>query len=422
MNREAPELSVAGLRFWRLVARSLSVKRPQAVVAIGALTVGAAVTAMLLNLYGDVQRGMSREFRAYGANVVLTRALDAAAGAPMGTAGGASAATEGSIPVGVIDEAIMSRLESFGAGRYGFEAAPLLFVVMRLRRTSGGPRLPEFEDTVATGTDFSALRRVFPSWRIEGSSANLAAGTCMVGAHVAARLRLGVGDTFELHPLPHLATTGEEHAGECRIAGVVSTGSSEDDQVFVPLQTLQRAAGLEGKISMVELSVPGEPQEIERAMGEMARAIPRAEVRPVREIVYSEGNVLGSIRWLTVWLTALILIIIALSVAATMTAIVLQRRRDVAVMKALGASDRALMGLFLAEGAGLGLLGGCAGFALGALLARQLVHQLFGTEFHMVFWSFPAISLSSMLLALAATVFPVRIVRRIEPATVLRGE
>src|SRR5579863_8478743 len=60
--------------FWRLWLRSLTVKRPQAVLAIGSVLVGATVASMLLNLYGDVRRKMTQEFSAYGPNIVLASA------------------------------------------------------------------------------------------------------------------------------------------------------------------------------------------------------------------------------------------------------------------------------------------------------------------------------------------------------------
>ena len=59
------------LRLWW---RALSVKRPQAILALLSLMVGAAVISMLLNLYGGVRRKMTQEFRGYGANVVLAPA------------------------------------------------------------------------------------------------------------------------------------------------------------------------------------------------------------------------------------------------------------------------------------------------------------------------------------------------------------
>jgi len=192
--------------------------------------------------------------------------------------------------------------------------------------------------------------------------------------------------------------------------------------VFLPLASLQHMADLAGKVSLVELSIPGGTAEVERAVRELTRVFPDLAVRPIRQIVYTEGKVLGTIRWLMVSLTALILVIIALCVAATMTAIVLDRRKDIAVMKALGASDRTTMQMFLSEGAVLGLVGGAAGFVLGGVFARHLARRLFGVVLHMVWWAFPLVCLSSILLALLATIFPVRIVRGVQPAVVLRGE
>jgi putative ABC transport system permease protein len=172
----------------------------------------------------------------------------------------------------------------------------------------------------------------------------------------------------------------------------------------------------------VELSVPGEAAEIERVVHELAATFRGLEVRPIRQIVYSEGKVLGTIRWLLLSLTALILVTIALCVMATMTAIVLERRKDIAVMKALGAGDGLVMRLFLAEGVGLGLLGGVVGFALGAWLARRVVERLFSVTLSVLWWTFPLVCLLSVALALVATLFPVRVVRSVQPAAVLKGE
>lgn len=60
--------------FWRLWWRAVSVQRSQAALALGSLMVGAAIASMLLNLYGDVRRKMTEDFRSYGANVVIAPA------------------------------------------------------------------------------------------------------------------------------------------------------------------------------------------------------------------------------------------------------------------------------------------------------------------------------------------------------------
>jgi ABC-type antimicrobial peptide transport system permease subunit len=161
---------------------------------------------------------------------------------------------------------------------------------------------------------------------------------------------------------------------------------------------------------------------VESAVHRLAGLLPGLEVRPIRQIVYSAGKALATIRWLLLSLTILILVIIALCVMATMTAIVLERRKDIGVMKTLGAGDALLMRLFVAEGASLGLAGGLVGYAMGALLARGLAAQLFGVALSLQAWTLPAVCASSVALAMIAAQWPVRIVRAIRPAVVLKGE
>ena len=399
--------------FWRLWLRSLTIKRPQAGLAIASVLVGAAVASMLLNLYGDVRRKMTQEFRAYGPNVVLAPGSSEGA-KPQGDWGAETLA-------GVMDEAMTARLAPFLARTKGATAVPVLYAVAQLKGIPADRRLPEFQNLVAVGTDFDDLRRLYPSWRMRGGEIAPGTSTVVIGSRVAALLHLGVGDSVELQAFD-ATSSSPPSAQPRRVSGVLSTGASEDEQVFVPLASLQKLAGLEGKISLVELSIPGETAEVERAVGELTRGVVGVEVRPIRQIVYSSGKVLGTIRWLTISLTGLILVIIALCVMATMTTIVLERRKDIAVMKALGASDRLVMDLFLSEGAGLGLTGALAGFALGVALARGVSERLFSVTLSPTWWTLPVVALAGTMLAVAATLIPVRIVRRVQPATVLKGE
>ncbi|HVB28429.1 MAG TPA: FtsX-like permease family protein [Terriglobia bacterium] len=394
--------------FWRLWYRSLVVRRPQAALAMVSLLVGAAVASMLLNLYGDVHRKMTQEFRAYGANVILGSRTAASAG-PASLAG-------------LIDAAAFEHLTALQSTLKGFVAAPVLYVVARISRLPSDPRLPSFENVVAVGTDFAAMRTLAPGWRIAAGPAQgtLDSNSCAVGAHLAERLRLKPGDTLALEVAQQGAITAKQES--FRVERVVATGASEDDQVFVPLADLQRLAGVEGKISLIEMNIPGETAGIESAVHGIAAVFPSLEVRPVRQIVYSQGKVLETIRWLLISLMVLILLIIALCVMATMTSIVLERRKDIAVMKALGASNHEVTQLFLTEGATLGLIGGLAGFAVGGILASAVAERLFGVSIEVVWWTLPVVCMATAVLAVLATFFPVGMMRRIQPATALKGE
>jgi putative ABC transport system permease protein len=370
--------------------------------------VGAAITSMLLNLYGDVRRKMTEDFRSYGANVVI-------AAAPAGTALGTEDST-------IVEEAALQPLAQFARETPGTLLAPVLYGVVQVSPDPADPRLPEFTNAVAAGAEFGALRRLNPGWREAGEavSSDLPPGECAVGSHLAARLHLRPGDSIDLRRVESVAA--EPQIAAYRIATILTTGSSEDDQVFLPLAALQSFLDLRGKATLVELSIPGEIRDVESAVQRLAGLLPGLEVRPIRQIVYSEGKVLGTIRWLLLSLTILILVIIALCVMATMTAIVLERRKDIGVMKALGAADALLMRLFMTEGASLGLVGGVLGYGVGALVARGLAERLFGVSFNLNAWTLPVVCGLTVALAVFAAQVPVRIMRAIQPTVVLKGE
>jgi len=417
--------------FWRLWWRAVSVKRSQALLALSSLAVGAAITSMLLNLYGDVRRKMTQDFRAYGANVVIAASSVEIAGDTGDNA--------------MVAETALRPLPQFAFGTPGTSFVPVLYGVVRVSPDHADPRWPEFTNVVAAGAEFGALSRLNPGWREMGKevSADLPPGECAVGSSLAARLHVRVGDSIELRRVspvaavsdrrrsggqrPPLQTPGANVGSASpiasyRIATILTTGASEDDQVFLPLAALQSLLEMADQVTLVELSLPGETREVETAVHRLAGLLPGLEVRPIRQIVYSEGKVLGTIRWLLLSLTMLILVIIALCVMATMTAIVLERRKDIGVMKTLGAADGLLMRLFMTEGASLGLLGGVLGYGVGAMVARNLAARLFGVALSLHAWTLPAVCTLTVALAVIAAQAPVRIVRAIQPTVVLKGE
>ncbi len=393
--------------FWRLWWRALSVKRSQAFLAISSLMVGAAISALLLTLYSGVKRKMTEDFRSYGANVVVSPASARASADPGQN--------------NLMDESALKPVAEFTRTIPGASALSVLYGVIRVSPDQADPRLPEFTNAIAAGADLNDVERMNPGWRVERQSnvPDTKLPACAVGSSLAARLHLKPGDAVNLSRVSGDASSGP---AKYAIAAVLTTGSSEDDQVVVPLAGLQSLLGLPGQVSLVELSIPGETREVEAAMRRLSSVVPGLDVRPVRQIVYSEGKVLGTIRWLLVSLTALILVIIALCVTATMTAIVLERRKDIGVMKALGAADSLLVRLFMTEGAGLGLAGGILGYVVGALLAREVALRLFGVGLSFNPATLLAVCGLTIALAIFAGQVPVRIVKGIQPTTVLKGE
>lgn len=397
---------------WRILGRSLSLKRPQALVTLLSLTIGAAVAAMLLNLYGDAQAKMTREFRAFGANLILSRS-------GMAREIGNRAEVQDSLDVSLMNEDVLEEIRRSGSEARRITAVGILHAVARARNATGGSALGDSgQPLIVVGTDFTLLHQLYSAWRLSGTVAVGGPSEAVIGEQVAEQLLLGRGDDLELE----IEGGGASTQIRVKIAAIVSTGGPEDGQVFLPLARLQEALEIDGGISLAELRVDGSTQEIEAVAARIADAFPELDVRPVREIVYSEGQVLKTVRWLLLTLTMIILSITALCLIATITAMVLERQREIGLMKALGASDRLLMGFFLAEVGILASAGSLVGFGLGAILSRFLGVQLFGIPLDLHWPALPWVTLTTVGVALVAAWSPVRVVRRIRPAMVLKGE
>jgi putative ABC transport system permease protein len=101
---------------------------------------------------------------------------------------------------------------------------------------------------------------------------------------------------------------------------------------------------------------------------------------------------------------------------------VLERRSEIGLMKALGASRRAVGVFFLAEQLLLALVGGIAGYAIGLVLARFLGTGIFGIAPAVRLILFPIVLVLAAVVALLGSLVPLERASRVDPAPVLRGE
>jgi putative ABC transport system permease protein len=142
----------------------------------------------------------------------------------------------------------------------------------------------------------------------------------------------------------------------------------------------------------------------------------------VRQIVEAEARVLDKTR-AALWATsAIIVFTAALCMLATLTASVLDRRKDFAVMKALGASNRAVNALFAAEAAAIGVVGAILGFAIGVGIAVWIGRVNFNAAVVPRFGILPAVLGGSVLVALLSATLPMALLGKVQPAAILRGE
>jgi putative ABC transport system permease protein len=381
------------MMFWRVLRQMIVRGRGRLAVALIAIVSGATASAALLNLEFDAERKFSHELRTLGPNVLIRSAvLPGASDEP-----GAVFSEEAVEPV--------LAGEQRTAGEAAMAWAPSLYVIVRSpgRETS----------LVLAGTWLDAYPRLAPWWSVKGAwvTDRSDAGVCLVGQQAAAKLLVRPGSSLELRYTDRTATL--------RVAGVVSTGGAEDDQVFANLPVAQQLAGLPGKVSVVQMNVAGPPEQVEQYATQLSARLPGLEVRPLRQISQAEGQLLARVHALLFWSVGLILVLTSLCVLATTLALAIERRADVGLMKALGGQMTRIIRLFLAEAGLLGAAGGITGAVLGTLLSAWIGRQVFGTATSLRFEVIPLILAVMVAVALLGAL-PLRMLSHVRPGVVLR--
>jgi putative ABC transport system permease protein len=361
--------------FLRMLLRAAVLRRGRAASALLAMVVAAAVATAMLNLYVDVQAKLRKEFRNYGANIVVL------------------AKDEQALPVGALD-----RINSTLAG-HGL-AVPFAYVVAR---TSEG------QSVVVSGTNLDQVRKLDSWWSVTAWPNT--SQEALVGARAVAVVS-PQGKPFEL--------SFQGHTIHLNAAGTLRTGASEDSRIYLSLQDFEGWTGIQP--STIEIASSGSSEEINALIQTLSQALPAAEVRPIRQIMEGETRVLGKTRATLAAAAVLIIITAALCVLSTLIGWVFDRRRDFAIMKALGASEGLISGFFAAEAAALGAVGAILGFAIGVGVAAWIGRANFQSPVVPRFNVLPVVLVGSIAVALVSAVLPIFLLRRVQPAMILRGE
>jgi putative ABC transport system permease protein len=401
--------------FARMLFESFRRGRRAKLLALGAVTLGTlAATALgaLLLASGDQ---LSRALATYGANLRVT---------PL----------EGAETLPVAELAALD--EIFWRNNLA-AIAPLLELRVRWMVE---------EDVVApvVGTWFdhrladwqTGLPATRPSLPVEGRWPGDEAAEVAVGRRLAERLGVVLGDAVAL-----------ELAGrrrEARVVGLVSGGGEEEDAGFAPIALVQELAGRPGEMSAAEISavtVP-EPAFQRRDPAAMSpeeydawyctvypssvalsvdEALPSGRADVVRQVAGTAGAVLLRLRVVLGALAGVALLGAFLGVASSMAATVQGRRRELALLAALGSERRWILRFLLAEAGLVGLAGGLLGSLAGLAAGRALAGALFDLPGAWTPVLLPFAVALGLAVAVAGTLRPVLGVLRESPARVLTG-
>ncbi|MEP6716595.1 MAG: FtsX-like permease family protein [Terriglobia bacterium] len=357
--------------FFKFILRALKFRKQRLLLAFAALAVAATLATVLFGIYSTVDRRLRDEFRAYGANLMAV------------PAGG------NTLPLGIVS----------AAEKLGAEAAPFLVTSGRIGN----------QVVAVAGFIPEKTAGMTSYWHVTGSR-SIGHEDCLAGESLARELNLKLSERVMLQGAP------------CTLKGIVSTGGAEDNELLMSFETASELAGVHDVASLVEIRAEGARLESIRAA--LAAAFPSVDVRTVRSVADTESNVVLKMRNVIFLLTLIILAITTVCVSSNFNEMVIERSKEIGILKALGAAERRISSLFMSESAALALVAAVFGYLIGTFAAAAIGRQIFGGSFHPDMSVGVFLVVAGVMLAVAglATAIATSGIRRIQPAIILRGD
>jgi ABC-type transport system, involved in lipoprotein release, permease component len=281
------------------------------------------------------------------------------------------------------------------------------------------PASPQDPSEFSTGiADISSWWKVTGNWITDQNDTTSA----MVGSNVAQKLNLTVGDSFKVSYAGAQNGTAATNVKELKVVGIVESGGAEDNQIFVNLPVAQDLSSRPGKVDTVQVSALCVRCPVADMASEIQGKIPGIQGTTITQLTNAEMSTLDKYQSMMALVTAVALLASTMGIFTTMTANVTERRREIGLMKSIGAENRSIAALFLAEATLTGLIGGIGGFGVGIVLAQFIGLRVFSTTIPLR-WEVLAVAIPIAIgVSLLASALPVRRATAVEPAIVLRGE
>jgi putative ABC transport system permease protein len=426
----------------RLVGESFVRNPRRKILTAAALVLGTAVATATLTVALEVGDRMAREFRSLGANLLVTPQSDTL---PLEVGGvDYRPVDEGAY----LNEADLGKLKTIFwrhniLGFTPFLDVPAVVSGSKAVDTTLIGTWYQHEVPVPDGTTFrTGLSVTHPFWQIQGRWFRDGTNEAVIGAALAAQDpgAFAIGKTIQVSPSESVEATSS-----LVITGIASTGDTEDTAILVPLSFAEEYSGHPGQFRQLFVSALTKPADalaardpksltpteydrwfcspyISSISYQIEQVLPGVDVHAIRKVADSEGRILTRISTLFWIVTLAALIAAAFAVGATCAATVIERRSEIGILKAIGATNALVTFIFVAEQLMLALAGGTIGFLLGAALARVLGSSVFGSPAPPRLVLLPVVLGLAALVALVGSLIPLRRAAHFDPAPILRGE
>ena len=418
--------------FWQLIKGALMRQRNRFMLIALTVALGVSLASAMLNVMFDVGDKVNQELKAYGANITVVPKNAALLKDVYGLSGEATHKD-------YLNESELGKLKTIFWTNNIVAFAPSLEGTLTLADGSKVPAIGtwfEHAMNLPTGESFVTGEKEMKSWwQIEGNYPIEGQNETLVGQKLAQSKNIKVGDTIKYN------------GGELKVSGIVNGGGDEDDSILTDLSIMQSVLNLQGKIDSIDVSAITTPENdlarkaaanpdllsqqereiwyctayVSAIAYQIEEVINNSSARPVRQIAESEGKILDKTQLLMLLITILSLLSAALGVSNLVSANIMERSRELGLLKAIGATNLNVIILVLTEIFIAGCIGGFIGYFAGLGLAQIIGITVFGSGIANNTIVMPITSVLILLVLLFGSLPAIRMLLSLQPAEVLHG-
>ena len=416
--------------FWQMVKGALIRQKNRFALIALTVALGVSLASAMLSVMFDVGDKVNQELKAYGANITVTPKNSAVLKDIYGV--------DESTHKEYLQESDLGKIKTIFWTNNIVAFAPSLTGNLKLADGSEIPAVGTWfnhEMNLPTGENFSTgIIEMKSWWQIQGEYPT-EQNEILVGSKLATVKNFKVGDIIK--------TDG----GDLKIVGIVSGGGDEENQILADLSVMQNVLNVPGKISSIEVSAITTPENdlarkaaanpdllsqqereiwyctayVSAIAYQIEEVINNSSARPVRQIAESEGKILDKTQLLMLLITALSLLSTALGVSNLVSANIMERSRELGLLKAIGATNFGVIILILTEIFIAGIAGGVVGYFSGLGLAQIIGTTVFGSGIEINSAVIPIVTILMVIVLLVGSLPAIRMLLALQPAEVLHG-
>ena len=425
--------------FWQMVKGALIRQRGRFILIALTVALGVSLATAMLNVMFDIGEKVNQELKAFGANITVTPRNSMVLKDLYGVETTKSTHRE------YLEESDLGNIKTIFWTNNIVAFSPSLTTNITL---ADGETVPFFgtwfEHTLTLPTDevyTTGVKFMKSWWHVDGDWADdTKTNQVLVGTKLAQKLGVSAGST-----LSYKKPDGSDDT--LMVTGILSGGGDEENQIVGSLALAQNLANAAGKIDQVEVSAMTTPEnDLARKAAENPKSLSQAEydiwyctsyvgsiayqieevmqnaaAHPVRQIAESEGKILDKTQLLMLLITVLSLLSSSLGVSNLISANIMERSRELGLLKALGATNLAVVLSVLAEIFIAGIMGGILGYVVGLGFAQLIGENVFGSGIAVNPYVIPIIAVLMSLVLIIGSVPAIRMLLSLQPAEVLYG-